>query len=116
MLFLLQLVALASLVLIVYCALSVITTPADQVRNLPKLLWLLVVLLFPLAGSIAWLLAGRPQRTLRPGGLPGKANPGRAVGPEDDAWFQEQLRKRVEEQRRRAREREGGPEAPPSIS
>lgn len=49
------------LCLVVYCVLNVITTPEDEVRNLPKLLWLLLVLLFPIVGGIAWLVAGRPQ-------------------------------------------------------
>ena len=52
--------ALLELILLVYCVLNVITTPEDQVRNLPKLLWLVLVILLPLIGGIAWLVAGRP--------------------------------------------------------
>ena len=36
------------LCLVVYCVLNVITTPEAEVRNLPKLLWLLLVLLLSL--------------------------------------------------------------------
>jgi hypothetical protein len=32
------------------------------IRNLPKVAWLLIVLFFPVVGSIAWLVAGRPGR------------------------------------------------------
>lgn len=39
---------------------DVITTDEGSARNLPKVVWLLLVLLFPLVGSIAWLVAGRP--------------------------------------------------------
>jgi len=42
--------------MVVYCTLNVITTPEAEVRNLPKLLWLLIVLFFPIVGGIAWLV------------------------------------------------------------
>jgi hypothetical protein len=106
--------ALIELILLVYCVLNVITTPESEVRNLPKLLWLVLVIILPLIGGIAWLIAGRPQsRSARPGGLPYKGNtgrfpeydrPGRAVAsnPDDDEAFLRRLRERAEEQRRRA--------------
>ena len=65
---------LVELCLVVYCTLNVITTPESEVRNLPKLLWLLIVLLFPIVGGIAWLVAGRPQGP--PRSLPYKGNVG----------------------------------------
>jgi hypothetical protein len=106
--------ALIELLLLVYCVLNVITTPEDQVRNLPKLLWLVLVILLPLIGGIAWLVAGRPQNG-RPAALPYKGNsgrfpeydrPGRSVAqnPDDDEAFLRGLRERAEEQRRRAAE------------
>ena len=99
------------LCLVVYCTLNVITTPEGQVRNLPKLLWLLIVLLFPIVGGIAWLVAGRPQGPAR--SLPYKGNagippeydrPGRAAAasPDDDEAFLRGLRERAEQQRRAA--------------
>jgi hypothetical protein len=108
--------AVIELVLLVYCVLNVITTPESDVRNLPKLLWLMLVIILPLVGGIAWLVAGRPQGSpTRPGGLPYKGNtgrfpeyerPGRAVAgnPDDDEAFLRGLRERAEEQRRRAAE------------
>ena len=112
--------ALIELVLLVYCVLNIITTPEPQVRNLPKPLWLLLVIVLPLVGGIAWLVAGRPQRG-QPGrlGEPGRLGrrrgrglsgwapqynpPGRAPRPppDDDEAFLSQLRRRAEEQRRR---------------
>ncbi|HZQ85040.1 MAG TPA: PLD nuclease N-terminal domain-containing protein [Acidimicrobiales bacterium] len=53
---------LAMLGLWVYCIFDVITTDDSLVRNLPKLLWVAIVLLIPDIGSIAWLVAGRPQK------------------------------------------------------
>ncbi|MCW2615133.1 MAG: hypothetical protein JWN08_2127, partial [Frankiales bacterium] len=60
-----------SLVLLVYAVLDLLRTPAAQVRTLPKLLWF-VVLLPPLFGPVAWLLAGRPT--------PGRTRPSPAPG------------------------------------
>ena len=99
--------------LLIYCVLNVITTPPEQCRNLPKLLWLVLVIIFPLIGGIAWLVAGRPQGPGR--SIPYKGNtgippeydrPGRAtaLSPDDDAAFLAELKKRAEEQRKRAAE------------
>ena len=99
------------LCLLVYCVLNIVTTPEADVRNLPKLVWLLLVVVLPLAGGIAWLVGGRPQGPAR--SLPYKGNrgvppeydrPGRAAAanPDDDAAFLADLRARAEEQRRRA--------------
>ena len=110
------------LCLVVYCAINIITTPEGEVRNLPKLLWLLLVLLFPIVGGIAWLVAGRPQGPSR--SMPYKGNlgvpaeydrPGRASAhsPDDDEDFLRQLKDRADaqrrqaEQERRARETDG---------
>ncbi|MDP3713195.1 MAG: PLDc N-terminal domain-containing protein [Mycobacteriales bacterium] len=103
------------LCMVVYCALNVITTPESEIRNLPKLLWLLLVLVFPIVGGIAWLVAGRPQRagsTRMPykgnRGVPAEYDrPGRAVSqnPDDDEAFLKGLRDRAESQRRQAEER-----------
>lgn len=100
-----------TLCLMVYCALNVITTPDGDVRNLPKMIWLLLVLFFPLVGGVAWLVAGRPVSPSR--SLPYKGNagipaeydrPGRATAgsPDDDAAFLRQLRERAEAQREAA--------------
>ena len=110
--------ALVEVVLLVYCVLDLITTPEAEVRNLPKLLWLLLVVVLPLVGGIAWLIAGRPQGPAR--SVPYKGNqgvppaydrPGRATAfrPEDDEAFLRGLRERAEQQRRAAeQERRAG--------
>lgn len=99
------------LALWLFCIFDVITTPEEACRNLPKLVWLLIVLLLPSIGSIVWLVAGRPQRGTA--GLPYKGNtgpypeydrPGRfvATNPDDDEEFLRKCRERAEEQRRKA--------------
>lgn len=107
---------LVELGLLIYCVLSVVTTPAEQVQHLPKLAWLVLVVVLPLVGGIAWLLLGRPAgpRTSLPyQGNQGVGNrgvpavydrPGRAqaASPEDDEAFLRQLRERADAQRSEA--------------
>ena len=52
-----------SLALTIYCVVDAIQTDGPAVRNLPKIGWLLLILLFPVVGPAAWLIAGRPQRS-----------------------------------------------------
>jgi len=103
------------LVLWIFCIIDAISAREDTVRNLPKLAWIFIVLLFPFVGSVAWLVAGRPQTTerrLHPGErfqpeFPEYDRPGRAaaVDPDKDAEFLRQVRERAEEQRRAYREK-----------
>jgi hypothetical protein len=99
---------LVFLALWIFCFIDVLTTPEPACRNLPKLAWIFIVLLLPLVGSIAWLVAGRawnrstmaaPRATARSG------QPRRVpTNPDDDDEFLAGLKLRAEEQRRRARE------------
>ncbi|MEV1170212.1 PLD nuclease N-terminal domain-containing protein [Nonomuraea sp. NPDC049784] len=100
-------IGLVTLVLWLYCLFDAITTPDVLCRNLPKIAWVVVVLLFPLIGSIAWLVAGRPERSqavTRPNAFPEYDRPGRfaATNPDDDEEFLRRCRERAEEQRRNA--------------
>jgi hypothetical protein len=120
------LIVLAVFVLQIYCLIDVVTTDGAQVRNLPKVVWLLLVLFFALLGSVSWLLAGRPQGRPAGFGRPGALGAGgsggrpprprrttrpqptaRAVPPDDDPDFLRRLsadaevRRRQEERRRR---------------
>jgi hypothetical protein len=100
----------------VFCVIDLIVTRDDEVRNLPKLVWLLLILIFTPIGSIAWLVAGRPQRHAAGHGrspyerqapaFPEYDRPGRAAGlsPESDEEFLRRVRERAEEQRRKAAE------------
>ena len=83
---------LLTLAVTIYAVVDAIQSDDAQVRNLPKLLWILLILLFPLVGSIAWFLAGRPPRA-RPQRGPGRPGPGRRPpqGPDDDPDFLRRL-------------------------
>jgi hypothetical protein len=97
------------LILWVYCLVDVITAREDSVRNLAKTWWLLIVFFFPLAGSIAWFVAGRPVAdrplTREQGAAPNYPEYERrgrfaAGDPEKDDEFLRKVRERAEEQRR----------------
>jgi hypothetical protein len=84
--------ALVALALWVYCILDVVSTDESLMRNLPKIVWLLIVIFVPTVGSIVWLLLGRPvDAGFAPGdtGTRSAARPrgARAVGPDDDPRF-----------------------------
>lgn len=70
--------------LAIYCLIDCLQASADTVRNLPKLVWALLIVLLPLFGSIGWLVAGRPAGDPRPG----RGGPRRGPqGPDDDPDF-----------------------------
>jgi hypothetical protein len=117
------LLGVATFALWVFCLVDAIGAPADRIRNLPKVGWILLILFFPFIGSIAWLVAGRPEdRVSRRSPyeretphFPEYDRPGRAAAtdPERDDEFLRQVRERAEAQRKayeaqRKREREAG--------
>ena len=99
----------------VYCIFDVIASNDALVRNLPKLLWLAIVVFIPTVGSLAWLGLGRPINAgWQPGDTRSRPTPA-PRGPEDRPDFgrEEELRRREEELRRREEElrrQEEGPE------
>lgn len=56
---------LLELGLTIFCLIDCIQTPQDSIRNLPKWAWIVLILLFPLLGAVAWLVAGRPSAAQR---------------------------------------------------
>lgn len=54
--------ALLSFALTVYCLVDAFQTDEADMRNLPKIAWIVLVLLVPVLGPVGWLLAGRPRR------------------------------------------------------
>jgi Phospholipase_D-nuclease N-terminal len=72
----------------IYCIFDVIASDQATIRNLPKGMWLVIVLILPDIGSIAWLLLGRPEKAgWRPGDPSIRFPRPRAVGPEDRSDF-----------------------------
>jgi hypothetical protein len=54
---------LLGIALAVLALIGCLSAEEDEIRALPRLIWVLVILLFPLLGSIAWFVAGRPVPT-----------------------------------------------------
>lgn len=115
------LVGLVTFALWVFSLVDVIGTDEARMRHLPKLWWLLLVLFFPFVGSIAWLVAGRPEQGDRPRRderplreFPEYDRPGRAaaIDPVADEEFLRRVRERAEKQRQEYRDqRKADPEA-----
>ncbi len=75
--------ALLILAFWIWAIFDCIATDGSLCRNLPKVVWLILVILLPTIGSLAWLLLGRP---LRAGWQPGSTQSGpsrRPLGIED---------------------------------
>jgi hypothetical protein len=91
----------------------------DEFRGVPRIIWVLIILLFPLLGPVAWFLAGRIRDepaedpvTGSAGRLPSRKNgpatrrgqepglgsrrPSRPLAPDDDPEFLRSLKRRIE--------------------
>jgi len=99
--------------LVVYSVLDIVRSDDDERLGAPRVLWVLLVLLVPLFGSVAWIAISRMRRSAQPGGTGGTAPRGPGgrpvvrrrqgpVAPDDDPDFLRQL----DQERRR---REAGP-------
>lgn len=85
------------LALLVFCLIDCIQTPEGSARNLPKTAWVFVIILIPIAGPVAWLVAGRPAKkqgsrsvpwpSTQTAGFPEYERPAPPRGPDDDPEF-----------------------------
>ena len=91
------------LALLVFCLVDCIQTDSVVVRNLSKTAWVILIIIVPLVGGIAWLVAGRPQAgaglrrsvpwpSTRTAGFPEYERPAPPRGPDDDPDFLADLR------------------------
>jgi hypothetical protein len=55
------LLGIVAFALWVICLVDAIGSSSDRIRSLPKATWVVIILLFPLVGSILWLAVGRPD-------------------------------------------------------
>jgi hypothetical protein len=78
--------ALLDLALIVIALIDCLSVEESEIRALPRVVWVFLILLFSPVGPIAWFVAGRPERRVTAG--PAAATrPGRSLAPDDDPEF-----------------------------
>ncbi|MCQ8774487.1 PLD nuclease N-terminal domain-containing protein [Streptomyces telluris] len=82
------------LALWIYAFVDCLNTPEKEVRGLPKIAWVFVILLFGevLIGPVAWLIAGRPRAAAGSRG-PGRGGERQWVAPDDNPEFLKSLRR-----------------------
>jgi len=86
----------------IYCVVDVITRDKSQVRSLPKLVWLPIVVLLGPIGAVLWLIAGRAKESTQPDGVPDDGPPRIGPNPDDDEDFLRGVGERMQEERRQA--------------
>jgi hypothetical protein len=74
---------LVPLALSLYALIDCIRTDESLVKGLPKIIWVLLIILLWVVGPLAWIFAGR-ERTWEP---PRRPAPPRPVAPDDDPDF-----------------------------
>jgi hypothetical protein len=67
------------LILAVYALVDLVQTDEKDVQGLPKLVWVLLIVLVWIVGPVAWLVAGRKGRGIP--GLPPRTTDGPSAGP-----------------------------------
>lgn len=102
-----------------YTLLDAARTPAADARTLPKWLWIIVIILFPVVGPVFWLFFGRPRSAKSAAEQPPAADTGRGLkgrrgtvppapkAPDDDEEYLRWLKTKADRQRR-SREKDAG--------
>ena len=85
-------IAVAWLLFTVFVTVFAASANKNEVRNLPKWLWILICLAVPIIGGLLYLVLGRPVG--RPKGRSGKT---RIVAPDDDPAFLRDLSSRLDD-------------------
>ncbi|MGH3314370.1 MAG: PLD nuclease N-terminal domain-containing protein [Streptomyces sp.] len=91
----------------IYAFIECLNTPEKEVRKLPKVVWVIIILLFGqvLVGPVAWFVAGRPRKNAPYGAT--RPHERRWVAPDDNPDF---LKSINDDERERDRERDRGDE------
>ncbi|KAB1939299.1 PLDc_N domain-containing protein [Micromonospora sp. ALFpr18c] len=92
---------LAQIVLAVCALISCLSAEEGQIRALPRIAWVLIILFFPLVGSIAWFVAGREPSSgaRKPWPTGGAADRRRRpLAPDDDPEFLRSVQERSQQE------------------
>ncbi|WP_433546262.1 PLD nuclease N-terminal domain-containing protein [Streptomyces sp. CA-294286] len=83
------------LALTIYAFIDCLNTPEDEVKHLPKVAWVFIILLFWVVGPIVWIVAGKNRRAVTGGRTPSEWQRGRRtqwVAPDDNPDFLKSLK------------------------
>lgn len=81
-------IIIADIILTAAALISCLSAEDEEIRALPRVVWVVIILLVSPVGAIAWFFAGRE----RPGGgLPDSDRPHRTIAPDDDPEFLKRL-------------------------
>jgi hypothetical protein len=92
--------ALADLAILVIALIDCLSVEEHEIRALPRIAWVFLIILFSPIGGIVWFVAGRPDRSAArtrdrvwsPGnGFPESSRPTRDLAPDDDPEFLSRL-------------------------
>ncbi|MFE9259012.1 PLD nuclease N-terminal domain-containing protein [Streptomyces sp. NPDC006879] len=85
------------LALTIYAFIDCLNTSEEEVKHLPKVAWVIIILLFSIVGPVVWLVAGK-QRAVAGGSAFGGGRRAQWVAPDDNPDF---LKSLDEEKKRR---------------
>jgi hypothetical protein len=84
-------IAAALLLFTVFVTVLAASANKNEVRNLPKWLWVVLCLVVPIVGGLLYLVLGRPL-----GGPKSRGGKSRVVAPDDDPAFLRDLSSKLE--------------------
>ncbi|MEU9146287.1 PLD nuclease N-terminal domain-containing protein [Streptomyces sp. NPDC048349] len=87
--------------LTIYAFIDCLNTPEEEVKHLPKVVWVIIILLFSIVGPVVWLFAGKKRAAIGGGRAPRRAQ---WVAPDDNPEFLKYLR----EEQERGRDKDKG--------
>ncbi len=113
--------------LVIYTVVDIANSEEDERLGVPQILWILLVVLIPVLGCIAWFAVSRTRRAQRAAGAtsaPARGTtgpvpnrrPDRPLAPDDDPeflWLLEQARLKKEREQRAAQESDGNEHVDP---
>ncbi|NUK34858.1 PLDc_N domain-containing protein [Streptomyces lunaelactis] len=83
---------LLMLALTIYAFIDCLNTPEEEVKHLPKVVWVLIILIFTIVGPVVWLFAGKRRQGSPAGGARGAAGRRGWVAPDDNPDFLRSLK------------------------
>ncbi|MFI8767770.1 PLD nuclease N-terminal domain-containing protein [Streptomyces sp. R-07] len=83
------------LALTIYAFIDCLNTPEDEAKHLPKVVWVIIILLFWIVGPIVWFAAGKMRHAPAGGRTPSEWHRNHRhewVAPDDNPEFLKSLR------------------------